>query len=90
MTLQALEDIYLMSTTTAGEKPAAGQLQLGEVAFNVTDKLMFVGTGSGGFIEVDLTARGGAGVAVPPPDEVTIVTGTAGKLQVDVLDQGLF
>ena len=45
MALQQLQDIYLATTTTPGEKPAAGQLQLGELAFNAADRLGFLGPG---------------------------------------------
>ena len=86
MALQALEDIYLMSTTVAGERPGANQLQLGEVAFNVTDQLMFVGKGGGAYITVSLIGGGGGGI--PPDGDSIIVSG--GTLSVNHLECGTF
>ena len=76
-----------MSTTVPGEVPTATQLQLGEVAFNVADQLMFVGTGGGAYITVDLTATGGGGGT--PPDNTSIVV-SAGTLSVNQVNGGTF
>ena len=54
MALQQLQDLYLATTVTPGEKPAAGQLQLGELAFNAADRLGFLGTGNGAYYEFPL------------------------------------
>ena len=83
--LQQLQDIYLATTVTPGEKPGPAQLQLGELAFNVADQLMFVGTGGGAYITVDLTASGGG----TPPDNTSIVV-SAGTLSVNRVEGGTF
>ena len=63
MALQQLQDLYLATTTTPGEKPAANQLQLGELAFNAADRLGFLGTGNGTYYEFPLGGGGGGRAA---------------------------
>ena len=64
MALQQLQDIYLATTVTPGEKPAANQLQLGELAFNAADRLGFLGTGDGAYYEFPLGGGPAAGGTV--------------------------
>ena len=91
MALQQLQDIYLATTVTPGEKPAAGQLQLGELAFNAAERLGFLGTGNGAYYEFPL-GGGGGGPAFPGVDGVTIVADpvTGVYRLADVLDLGSF
>ena len=69
MALQQLQDLYLATTVTPGEKPAANQLQLGELAFNAVDRLGFLGTGGGSYYEFALggAAPAGAGSVTHGP-----------------------
>ena len=62
--LQQLQDLYLATTTTPGEKPAADQLQLGELAFNAADRLGFLGIGGGAYYEFPLGGAPAAGGTV--------------------------
>lgn len=61
--LQTVQDIYLATSTVAGVTPTSGMMQLGEIAFNTADQLMFVGTGNGAYITVPLTGGLGGGGA---------------------------
>ena len=63
MALQQLQDLYLATTVTPGEKPAANQLQLGELAFNAADRLGFLGLGGGLYYEFPLGGGGGGPAA---------------------------
>ena len=87
MALQQLQDIYLATTITPGEKPAANQLQLGELAFNAADRLGFLGLGGGLYHEFAL--GGGSGGGGIPPDGDSIVAGS-GRLSVNHLECGTF
>ena len=61
-------------STTSGNAPAAGDMQTGEIAVNLTDRIMYTKNGSGSVVAIGNGATGGGGDQIFVQNGQTVTT----------------
>jgi len=62
------------SSTTSGSTPSAGNMQTGEIAVNLTDRVMYTKNGSGTVVAIGNGATGGGGDQIFVQNGQTVTT----------------